>query len=448
MSAVQRWTGRETRLLRHALRLTVRDFAEDLGVAPRTITKWESGGEGHQPRPELQRALDTMHARASEADRERFTEARSGISDSPVRLADSRRALSPGQSSGEQDGLLRRDFIGTTMAAIAVVHHGVGSGSLGFAGTPRIAGRAVGCGDLAAVREMTAAFSKVDQRYGGGHARTALVQYLTSDVASYLHGRYASSQLRQQMFCAAAEISYLIGWMAFDGGQHDTAKEFFSLALAMAAEGGDPALSGHVLRAMAHQAVDLSRPAEAVELAEGSIDVGRYQAAGHRERSLLGVVHARALAVSGQKGAAATALVRAEDDLASVKPGDDEPGRVFFFSEASLAHETAGVLRDIGDSAGAIEQYQRSVRTRRTVNFARTHAVTLGYLGQAHAKAENFDEAVHVWSMSLDHADGVTSGRVRDAVIGMRAEIPHLRRRGVSGLAELDHRTRSYLGGG
>jgi hypothetical protein len=38
MSVVQRWTGRETRLLGQALRLTVRDFAEDLGVAPRTIT--------------------------------------------------------------------------------------------------------------------------------------------------------------------------------------------------------------------------------------------------------------------------------------------------------------------------------------------------------------------------------------------------------------------------
>lgn len=51
-------------------------------------------------------------------------------------------------------------------------------------------GRAVGRGDLETVREMASIFSQVDQRRGGGHARAALVQYLTSDVATYLRGSY------------------------------------------------------------------------------------------------------------------------------------------------------------------------------------------------------------------------------------------------------------------
>jgi tetratricopeptide (TPR) repeat protein/DNA-binding XRE family transcriptional regulator len=72
VTAVKRWSGREARLLRQALRLTVREFAEDVGVDPRTISKWESGGSAHTPRPELQRALDTMLRQASEEDRERF----------------------------------------------------------------------------------------------------------------------------------------------------------------------------------------------------------------------------------------------------------------------------------------------------------------------------------------------------------------------------------------
>ena len=74
MITVNRWSGRETRLLRHALRLTVRDFAEDLGVSPRIFSKWEAGGAAHEPRPELQRALDTTLARASEEERSRFAE--------------------------------------------------------------------------------------------------------------------------------------------------------------------------------------------------------------------------------------------------------------------------------------------------------------------------------------------------------------------------------------
>ncbi|MGW4770537.1 hypothetical protein ACWEO2_21145 [Nocardia sp. NPDC004278] len=41
------------------------------------------------------------------------------------------------------------------------------------------------------------------------------------------------------------------------------------------------------------------------------------------------------------------------------------PARVFFFSEASLAHETACALRDSGDMAVAAEQFQLSARKRK-----------------------------------------------------------------------------------
>jgi transcriptional regulator with XRE-family HTH domain len=39
MTVVARWTGREARFLRRALRLSIEDFAEDLGINPRTITR-------------------------------------------------------------------------------------------------------------------------------------------------------------------------------------------------------------------------------------------------------------------------------------------------------------------------------------------------------------------------------------------------------------------------
>lgn len=74
MDTVGRWTGRESRCLRQALRLTVRSFAEDLGVSPRTVTKWETIGSSRKPRPEMQAALDTMLERASESERARFHE--------------------------------------------------------------------------------------------------------------------------------------------------------------------------------------------------------------------------------------------------------------------------------------------------------------------------------------------------------------------------------------
>jgi hypothetical protein len=115
------------------------------------------------------------------------------------------------------------------------------------------------------------------------------------------------------------------------------------------------------------------------------------------QASLPLVVFARALAVTGQKSAAAVALIKAEEDLAAAHD-DGEPARVFFFGEASLAHETACALRDINDLPGAVREFRRSVRTRKAATFARTHAVTLGYLGAVQARQGKIDEACATWS--------------------------------------------------
>ncbi|HET8661610.1 MAG TPA: Tat pathway signal protein [Micromonosporaceae bacterium] len=303
----------------------------------------------------------------------------------------------------------------------------------------------VGRADIAAVRDMTSMFSQIDQRRGGGHARTTVVQYLTADVAGYLRGRFPDDQVRREMFTAASELAYLSGWMAFDNAEHATAQQFFTTAMKLAAEADDPPMAGHVLRAMAHQAVDLGHPRQALDLAAASMQSRRYALATPRERALFGVVHARALAATDQKRAAAAALVHAEDDLAAAKPGDEEPNRVFFFGEASLAHQTACTLRDTGDLAGAERQFRRSVRTRKAATFTRTHAVTLGYLGAVQARQGSIEEACATWSRALDAMDGVRSGRTRQVAVDMRSVLSPFRQRGIRAVAELDARAASYL---
>lgn len=69
---VRQWTGAETRALRDALRLSVRRFANQLGVAVRTVSKWEAGGRTIQLRPDTQSILDTALAHADEAVQNRF----------------------------------------------------------------------------------------------------------------------------------------------------------------------------------------------------------------------------------------------------------------------------------------------------------------------------------------------------------------------------------------
>ena len=156
-------------------------------------------------------------------------------------------------------------------------------------------------------------------------------------------------------------------------------------------------------------------------------------------------MHARALAASGNRHAATRALLRAEDDLAAATPGDEEPGRVFFFAEASLAHETACALRDIGDLTGSIREFQRSVRTRKAATFTRTHAVTLGYLGAVHARQGAMDEACATWSQALEMMDGVRSARARQTVLDMRSVLSSFRGRGLRAVTDLDTRASGYL---
>jgi hypothetical protein len=304
--------------------------------------------------------------------------------------------------------------------------------------------RSVGRGDLEAVRESVAFFSRMDQRHGGGHARAAAMQYLTDDVHRLLNGSFANDALRGEMFSAASELAYVAGWMAFDNGEHGIAQGLFTSSVKLAAEAADPAMAAHTLRAMAHQAIDLGHPTQAQELAAASVDGDRYKAAAPRERALLGVVHARTLAATGQGSAASSALIRAERDLSAATPGGDEPTRVFFFGEASLAHETGNTLRDIGDLAGAEQQLEHSVATRKASTFKRTHAVTLGYLGDVQARRGELEQAVETWNTALDAMDGVQSARARQTIVEMRSALAVYKATS-SDAAILDERASVYL---
>lgn len=72
MAMVDQWTGLHTRALRRAMRMSVRIFAAHLGVAVRTVSKWEQHGDRISPRPDMQAVLDTALQCCDTATRLRF----------------------------------------------------------------------------------------------------------------------------------------------------------------------------------------------------------------------------------------------------------------------------------------------------------------------------------------------------------------------------------------
>ncbi|MGH3871556.1 MAG: helix-turn-helix domain-containing protein [Pseudonocardiaceae bacterium] len=75
MTTVQCWTGRETKLLRGALRLSIRAFAAQLGVDTRTVNKWEARQASITLLPYMQQVLDTALARSADEVKARFAAA-------------------------------------------------------------------------------------------------------------------------------------------------------------------------------------------------------------------------------------------------------------------------------------------------------------------------------------------------------------------------------------
>lgn len=445
-------TGRRERLTqqRVLVGLSQEGLAEQLGVDRGTITRWETGRRAPQAylRPFLAQALQVSLTDLDVL----LSGSATGLGESRVVPWDSAAGWEVDTLAGLADlgssmDLTRRGFLGASAFSAAVstlpdqgwwaqmvsrslarAEHGV---------------QAVGRGDLDAVREAVAFFSRMDQRHGGGHARAAVVQYLTGDVTRLLNGRFADDGVRRGLFSAASELAYVAGWMAFDNAEHGAAQRLFTTSVKLAAEADDAAMAAHTLRAMAHQAVDLGHPSEGLALGAASMSPERYGSASPRERALLGVVHARGLAATGQAAAASAALVRAEDDLAAAAPDGDEPARVFFFGEASLAHETGRTLHDIGDLAGAERALEHSVRTREA-EFARTHAVTLGYLGAVQERQGELDQACATWSTALDAMAGVQSARARQTVVDLRVSIAPYKA-GHPEAALLDERAGRYL---
>jgi Helix-turn-helix len=77
------------------------------------------------------------------------------------------------------------------------------------------AGVRIGMADVDRFRTTVQMFEQLDDRFGGGHAREALIQYLRTDAERLLRGRYSES-VGKALFSATAEAALLAAWMSYD----------------------------------------------------------------------------------------------------------------------------------------------------------------------------------------------------------------------------------------
>ncbi|MFE3854552.1 hypothetical protein ACFXPN_25870 [Streptomyces griseorubiginosus] len=217
----------------------------------------------------------------------------------------------------------------------------------------RTDGQAIGAVDVEMVRSTADAFSTLDGKFGGGHARRALIQYLHTDVRPMLDGQY-SDVVGKQLHSAVAEALLLAGWMSYDSGLHGIAQRYFIQALRMTQTAGDRLLGGSVLSAMSHQATFMGRYQDAVTLARAAY-MGPAASLGPTMAAQFRAMEARGLARLGDERGCDLALAEAERKLGE-RTADSDPPYIAYFDEVELAAEIGHCFRDLGRSVEAAQR--------------------------------------------------------------------------------------------
>lgn len=216
---------------------------------------------------------------------------------------------------------------------------------------PRARGRTeVGMSDVEAVRATVDMFVDMDNRFGGGHARRALIQYLDSDVRELLRAR-ATEQVGRALFSTVAEGTLLAAWMSYDSGHHGLAQRYFVQALRLAQTADDRRVAGSILSAMSHQATFLGRYAEAANLARAAL-LGTQNHGTATMTAQFRAMEARALARLGDEAGCSSALSAATSVFERHNPGED-PEFISYFDEAELSAEFGHCFRDLSHAGQA-----------------------------------------------------------------------------------------------
>ncbi|SDK54648.1 hypothetical protein SAMN04487820_10968 [Actinopolyspora mzabensis] len=280
----------------------------------------------------------------------------------------------------------------------------------------------VGSADIERLRSTTDLFARMDNQYGGGHARRSLIEFLRNDVSSLLKGSYTMESGRQ-LFSAAAESTLLAAWMSYDAGVHGLAQRYFIQALRLAEEGEDRWLAGSVLDAMSHQATFLGRFKEAANLARAA----RMGTSGTATPTLTAHFHmmeARAFARLGDASACDSAMSAAVTEFERRIPGEG-PDFLDYFDDAELAAEFGHCNRDLGRAVDA-STYATQSLGEANGEYLRSDFFATMVLADAFLDQGEAERACEVALRALDIGERLKSARCGVYVAEFRQRLDKL----------------------
>ena len=425
----------ETGMSNKGLARRVADLARARGVATvrcdhTSVLRWLAGEQPRPPVPELIAAV------LGNAAGRQVTEVEAGMtpSDLPADLGlhlttDWTDTVAIATALWRADVQRRRFLAGAAFAAAATPASALRWLTSPSASAPEADGPLrVGRADIDAIRELTCSYRELDNRLGGGGLRAVILAYLDDNVSRLLTSGSYREEIGRQLAAACGELSQLAGWVAYDSGEHGIAQRYLTQGLAYARHADDHALGAEILAAQAHQALYLSRPGEAIDLARAA----QAAALRHGSATLLTeclITEAHGHAALGDVCACGMAIAAAERTFD--RATDDNPVWLGYFDEAYLAARMAQCFRDLGEASHAARYARRSLDM--DSRYIRGRAFNLALLASAHAGQGEPEQACVVGRQALDLTVRLTSARsvgyVRDLVrrLRLRVDVPAVR---------------------
>lgn len=253
-------------------------------------------------------------------------------------------------------------------------------------------------------------FSRMDYQFGGGYARTTLVEFIRTEVLPLVKNPHRQTP---EVLRSAAALLRVAGWTAYDTGAHGLANWYLTHALRLAQAAGDRALGGRILAGMSHQANFLGYHEHAANLARAAQRGAQGQAT-PTAMALFHAMEARALAGAGDRRGTESALLTAESWF-SRRSAENDPAWMRYFDDAELAAEFAHSYRDLGmpDKAiefGKIAVYEADPLYVRSIAFCQC-VLAAGHLGKG-----DVEQGLHLAESAVAVAAELRSVRSRQYV--------------------------------
>lgn len=284
----------------------------------------------------------------------------------------------------------------------------------------------VSVGQVESIRRTFGAFQEMDVMRGGGFARHRLAAFLTDHVVPLLRANDPASSVGRALFEAGAEQYYLLGWMAYDNGEHGLAQRYLIQALRLSEAARSVELGAHILAGLSDQATLTGHPDEGLQFARAG-QLGLTKGNSPACLADLLALEARALAALGEAQDAERRVAESERTFAAVDHAA-EPEWARFIDVAYLNGEYAHAFRDLERPDEARSFADLSAADAARQGRGRRGALAHATLARAALDEHDLGAATAAAVRTVNLAAGVDSSRTREAITDLRVRLRKHRR--------------------